>query len=176
MPGLHAESLSSAAPSRSALWISTMPMHAHVFPTPWPWRDVIPPAIQIGMQLVNLIASCLWRSMGALSIRLPDHLEQQLNEEVRLSGQTRSQLLRETLETLLSQRREGRAQAPQRRSPAGANPRPRPPCCASAGPWRSNPEPSIATASAKAPSPGSALLKWPLWSRRYRPPRHRCLN
>ncbi len=33
--------------------------------------------------------------MGAVSIRLPDHLEQQLNEEVRLSGQPRSQLLRE---------------------------------------------------------------------------------
>ena len=38
-------------------------------------------------------------------------LEQQLNEEARLSGQPRSQLLREALETLLSQRREARAQA-----------------------------------------------------------------
>jgi predicted transcriptional regulator len=49
--------------------------------------------------------------MGAVSLRLPDHLERQLNEEARLSGQPRSQLLREALETLLSQRREGRAQA-----------------------------------------------------------------
>jgi metal-responsive CopG/Arc/MetJ family transcriptional regulator len=49
--------------------------------------------------------------MSAVSLRLPDHLEQQLNEEARLSGQPRSQLLREALETLLSQRREGRAQA-----------------------------------------------------------------
>jgi predicted DNA-binding protein len=57
------------------------------------------------MQLVNLIASSLWRSMGAVSIRLPDHLEQQLNEEARSSGQPRSQLLREALEALLAQRR-----------------------------------------------------------------------
>ena len=49
--------------------------------------------------------------MGAVSIRLPDKLEQQLNEEARLSGQPRSQLMRETLKTLLSQRREERAQA-----------------------------------------------------------------
>jgi predicted DNA-binding protein len=35
--------------------------------------------------------------MGAVSIRLPDHLEQQLNEESRLSGQPRSQLMREAL-------------------------------------------------------------------------------
>ena len=49
--------------------------------------------------------------MSAVSLRLPDHLEQQLNEESRLSGQPRSQLLREALETLLCQRREGRAQA-----------------------------------------------------------------
>jgi predicted DNA-binding protein len=43
--------------------------------------------------------------MGAVSIRLPDHLEQQLNEEARSSGQPRSQLLREALEALLAQRR-----------------------------------------------------------------------
>ena len=49
--------------------------------------------------------------MAALSLRLPDHLEQQLNEEARLSGQPRSQLMREALETLLSHRREERAQA-----------------------------------------------------------------
>ena len=49
--------------------------------------------------------------MSAVSLRLPDHLEQQLNEEARLSGQPRSQLMREALETLLSQRREERAQA-----------------------------------------------------------------
>jgi metal-responsive CopG/Arc/MetJ family transcriptional regulator len=54
--------------------------------------------------------------MSAVSIRLPDHLEQQLNEEARLSGQPRSQLLREALETLLSQRREGRAQASLRQA------------------------------------------------------------
>ena len=49
--------------------------------------------------------------MGAVSLRLPDHLEHQLSEEARLSGQPRSQLMREALETLLSQRRQGRAQA-----------------------------------------------------------------
>ena len=49
--------------------------------------------------------------MSAVSLRLPDHLEQQLSEEARLSGQPRSQLMREALETLLSQRREERAQA-----------------------------------------------------------------
>jgi metal-responsive CopG/Arc/MetJ family transcriptional regulator len=49
--------------------------------------------------------------MSAVSLRLPGHLEQQLSEEARLSGQPRSQLLREALETLLSQRREERAQA-----------------------------------------------------------------
>jgi predicted DNA-binding protein len=49
--------------------------------------------------------------MGAVSLRLPDKLEQQLKEEAQLSGQPRSQLLREGLETLLSQRREERAQA-----------------------------------------------------------------
>ncbi len=49
--------------------------------------------------------------MSAVSLRLPDHLEQQLSEEARLSGQPRSQLLREALETLLSQRREERSQA-----------------------------------------------------------------
>ena len=49
--------------------------------------------------------------MSAVSLRLPDHLEQQLNEEARLSGQPRSQLMREALETLLCQRREERAQA-----------------------------------------------------------------
>ena len=63
------------------------------------------------MHLVCFIASRLWRSKSAISLRLPDHLEQQLNEETRLSGQPRSQLLREALETLLSQRREERAQA-----------------------------------------------------------------
>ena len=49
--------------------------------------------------------------MSAVSLRLPDHLEQQLNEEARRSGQPRSQLLREALETLLCQRRQERAQA-----------------------------------------------------------------
>ena len=49
--------------------------------------------------------------MGAVSLRLPDKLEQQLNEEAQLSGQPRSQLMREALETLLSQRRQDRAQA-----------------------------------------------------------------
>ncbi len=54
--------------------------------------------------------------MGAVSIRLPDHLEQQLNVESRLSGQPRSQLMREALEALLAQRREGRAQASLRQA------------------------------------------------------------
>jgi len=67
--------------------------------------------IQIDMHLVNFVASRPWGAMSAVSLRLPDHLEQQLSEETRLSGQPRSQLLREALETLLSQRREGRAQA-----------------------------------------------------------------
>jgi len=49
--------------------------------------------------------------MSAISLRLPDHLEQQLRVEARLSGQPRSQLMREALENLLSQRREARAQA-----------------------------------------------------------------
>jgi len=49
--------------------------------------------------------------MAGFSLRLPDHLEQQLNEEAHLSGQPRSQLMREALETLLSQRREERVQA-----------------------------------------------------------------
>jgi len=49
--------------------------------------------------------------MSAISLRLPDKLEQQLNEEAQLSGQPRSQLMREALETLLSQRRQDRAQA-----------------------------------------------------------------
>jgi len=49
--------------------------------------------------------------MSAVSLRLPDNLEQQLNEEARLSGQPRSQLMREALEALLFQRREERAQA-----------------------------------------------------------------
>ena len=54
--------------------------------------------------------------------------------------------------------------------PCGCRSPPATACCASAGPWRSNPEPWITTASAKAPSPGSALKKWPLWSRPCRPP------
>ena len=37
--------------------------------------------------------------MGAVSLRLPDHLDQQLSEEARLSGQPRSQLMHEALET-----------------------------------------------------------------------------
>lgn len=49
--------------------------------------------------------------MGEVSLRLPAHLEQQLNEEARRSGQPRSQLLREALENLLHQRREERALA-----------------------------------------------------------------
>lgn len=49
--------------------------------------------------------------MGAVSLRLPDDLEQQLAEEARFSGQPRSRLIREALETLLSQRREARAAA-----------------------------------------------------------------
>jgi metal-responsive CopG/Arc/MetJ family transcriptional regulator len=57
---------------------------------------------QVGMHLVNCIPSSLWRSMSAISLRLPDHLEQQLNEEARLSGKPRSQLMREALETLLT--------------------------------------------------------------------------
>jgi predicted transcriptional regulator len=59
--------------------------------------------------------------MGSVSLRLPDHLEQRLNEEARLSGQPRSQLMREAMETLLHQRREERApaQRPRRWPPCG---------------------------------------------------------
>lgn len=48
--------------------------------------------------------------MGAVSLRLPDELENRLGEEARLSGQGRSQLMREALEALLLRRREERAQ------------------------------------------------------------------
>lgn len=67
--------------------------------------------IQVGMHLVGFIASRPWPAKGSVSLRLPDHLEQRLNEEARLSGQPRSQLMREAMETLLHQRREERAQA-----------------------------------------------------------------
>ena len=49
--------------------------------------------------------------MGAVSLRLQDELENKLGEEARLSGQGRSQLMREALEALLLRRREERAQA-----------------------------------------------------------------
>jgi predicted transcriptional regulator len=74
-------------------------------------RSASQPALQTAMQPVNSLEPRRWRSMGAVSLRLPTNLEQQLSEEARLSRQPRSQLIREALETLLSQRRHERAQA-----------------------------------------------------------------
>jgi hypothetical protein len=77
----------------------------------WAHRDVIPTALRAGIQYAGFVASRPRHSRGAVSLRLPDTLEQQLRQEGRLSGQPRSQLMGEALETLLSQRRDGRAQA-----------------------------------------------------------------
>ena len=49
--------------------------------------------------------------MGALSLRLPEDLERQLSSEAQLSGQPRSQLIREALEALLKQRQRQRTEA-----------------------------------------------------------------
>ena len=49
--------------------------------------------------------------MGALSLRLPDDLERKLSQEASLSGQPRSQLIREALEALLLHRERARAEA-----------------------------------------------------------------
>jgi metal-responsive CopG/Arc/MetJ family transcriptional regulator len=49
--------------------------------------------------------------MGAISLRLPHELEDKLAEEVSLSGQPRSQLIREALEVLLAQRERQRNEA-----------------------------------------------------------------
>ena len=49
--------------------------------------------------------------MGAVSLRLPDDLESRLSEEDRLSGQGRSQLIREALEELLRRRERERFMA-----------------------------------------------------------------
>jgi predicted transcriptional regulator len=49
--------------------------------------------------------------MGALSLRLPDDLERKLSQEASLSGQPRSQLIREALEALLWHRERERAEA-----------------------------------------------------------------
>jgi predicted transcriptional regulator len=49
--------------------------------------------------------------MAALSIRLSDDLEQKLSREASLSGQPRSQLIREALETLLATRQRERTEA-----------------------------------------------------------------
>jgi predicted transcriptional regulator len=49
--------------------------------------------------------------MAALSIRLSDDLEQKLSREASLSGQPRSQLIREALETLLATRQRQRSEA-----------------------------------------------------------------
>lgn len=49
--------------------------------------------------------------MAAISIRLPDDLDQKLADEVRRTGQPRSQLIREALEALLAQRRRERLDA-----------------------------------------------------------------
>ena len=49
--------------------------------------------------------------MGALSLRLQDDLERKLSQEASLSGQPRSQLIREALEALLLHRERERAEA-----------------------------------------------------------------
>lgn len=49
--------------------------------------------------------------MAALSIRLSDDLDQKLSREASLSGQPRSQLIREALETLLATRQRERTEA-----------------------------------------------------------------
>ena len=49
--------------------------------------------------------------MAALSIRLTDDLEQRLCQEASISGQPRSQLIREALETLLASRERERTEA-----------------------------------------------------------------
>jgi predicted transcriptional regulator len=54
--------------------------------------------------------------MGAVSLRPPDDQESRLSEEARLSGQGRSQLIREALEALLLHRREEGAQAALRQA------------------------------------------------------------
>ena len=49
--------------------------------------------------------------MAAISIRLPDDLDQKLAEEATRTGQPRSQLIRQALEALLAQRRLERGDA-----------------------------------------------------------------
>lgn len=49
--------------------------------------------------------------MGAVSLRLPADLERKLSQEASLSGQPRSQLIREALEALLSRRERERLEA-----------------------------------------------------------------
>ena len=49
--------------------------------------------------------------MGAVSLSLPDDLERKLSQEASLSGQPRSQLIREALEALLSRRERERVVA-----------------------------------------------------------------
>ena len=49
--------------------------------------------------------------MGAISLRLPHELEGRLAEEASLSGQPRSQLIREALEALLALRQRQRDEA-----------------------------------------------------------------
>jgi len=49
--------------------------------------------------------------VGAISLRLPERLERKLGDEARLSGQPRSQVLREALEDLLSRRERERSVA-----------------------------------------------------------------
>ena len=49
--------------------------------------------------------------MGTISLRLPDELEGKLAQEASLSGQPRSQLIREALEVLLALRERQRNEA-----------------------------------------------------------------
>jgi len=61
----------------------------------------------------NLYDSSDWglSCMGAISLRLPHELEGKLAEEASLSGQPRSQLIREALEALLALRQRQRDEA-----------------------------------------------------------------
>ncbi len=59
---------------------------------------------------MNCKTNCNPGVMVALSLRLSEELERKLSQEASLSGQPRSQLIREALETLLAQRERQRAE------------------------------------------------------------------
>lgn len=67
-------------------------------------------AIQAAYNLYDISDGGLY-CMGAISLRLPEELEGKLAEEASLSGQPRSQLIRDALEALLSLRQRQRDEA-----------------------------------------------------------------